>query len=955
MTSASDSNLDTPPIDASMPDGGDGGTPPSNVATIAIEEEMQTSFLDYAMSVIVSRALPDVRDGLKPVHRRILYAMKEGGYVSGKPYRKSARIVGDVMGQYHPHGDSALYDAMARMAQDFSMRVPLVDGQGNFGSMDGDRPAAMRYTEARSAKVAELNFEDLDKDTVDFQPNYDESLVEPTVLPARFPNLLVNGANGIAVGMATNIPPHNLGEVLDACHALLDNPQLDDSDLGEFVKGPDFPTGGIILGHGGIHKLYATGNGSIRMRGRADVEEIRKDRMAIIISEIPYQVNKRRLIERIAEVTQQKIVEGISDIRDESDRDGVRIVIELKRDAVADVVLNQIYKFTPLQTTFSGNMLALHNGRPQQMSLSKILNAFIAFREDVIQRRTKYLLRKARARAHILIGLSVAVANIDRVIKLIRSSGDPASAKEALIAENWPAGDVIPLIELVKETNDRLKQDGTYQLSDLQAQAILDLRLHRLTGLERDKLADELRGVVDSIQEYLTILGDRAALLDVMRQELTDVREKYATPRRTEILIDFEGGDIDIEDLIAREDMVVTISNAGYAKRVPLSTYRAQNRGGKGRSGANLKDEDIITDVRVVNTHTELLFFTDKGRVYPLKCYRLPEAAPNARGKALVNLLPLEPDEHVTTLLPLPSEDDRDFETTQLMFVTANGSVRRNALTDFTKIRQSGIIAMKLADDDQLIGVRMCTKQDDILLASRLGKAVRFSATDIRLFVGRNSSGVRGIKLADNDEVVGLAVLANTATTAEQRSSYLRLRNAVKRLMADKTPTHTTENGDDATVEAGATGNIPQEFYDQAAADLGADVANDLPYDLFCEMARDEQFILTVSDKGYGKRTSGYEYRRMNRGGQGVANMSLSKRTGDIIATYRVVDEHDIIMITNQGQLIRIPVAQIRTAGRSTQGVRVFRVPDEARIVSVARVLVDDDEISEDVSEESKE
>ncbi len=896
---------------------------PSNIAPISIEEEMQRSYLDYAMSVIVSRALPDVRDGLKPVHRRILYAMKEGGYTSDKAYKKSARIVGDVMGKYHPHGDSAIYDTMVRMAQDFSMRVPLVDGQGNFGSMDDDPAAAMRYTEARSAKAAEINLEDIDKDTVDFRPNYDESDSEPVVIPARFPNLLVNGGGGIAVGMATNIPPHNLGEVIDGCCAYIDNPSITAQELIEYIPGPDFPTGGLVLGKNGIKKAYIEGRGSIKMRGKTSIEEIRKNKNAIIIHEIPYQVSKRRLIEKMAEIVQAKTVEGITDIRDESDRDGVRVVVELRNDAVPEVVLNQLYKYTPLQTSFGANVLALHAGRPERLSLRDIIAAFIEFREEVITRRTKYLLQKSRDRAHVLIGLCVAVANIDEVIALIRNAPDAQTAREQLMNEPWKAGDVKPLIELVNEREVRLGSDNTYKLSEVQARAILDLRLHRLTGLERNKLSDELKAVTKDITEYLRILSQRDYLYTVLRDELVQVKQQFNTPRRTELTdLDFE---VEDEDLIADESMVITVSHSGYAKRVPLDTYRAQRRGGKGRTGATLKDGDFVEELFVANTHTRLIFFTTKGMAYELKAYKIPQGSPQSRGKALINLLPLEQDEKVSVIMPLPDQD-KEIEDLTIAFITSKGTVRRNPLSAFANIRSNGLIAMKLDDGESLISVRVCRDDQDILLASKHGKAIRFPATDVRVFTGRTSMGVRGIKLKGDDEVVGVSILDHVDTDGSgERADYLKISNAIKRLSDEKQPAS----------------------FEDAIKDIGE---NALSKERFESLREQEQFILTVSEGGMGKRTSAYEYRAMGRGGQGVSNMNLTDKTGDVCAAYQIEDEHEIMMVTDKGQLIRMPVINIRVVGRNSQGVRLFKVNADEKAVSVARIR-DTDEEEEAVAE----
>ncbi|MEI6559549.1 MAG: DNA gyrase subunit A [Rhodospirillaceae bacterium] len=881
---------------------------------------MRRSYLDYAMSVIVSRALPDVRDGLKPVHRRILFAMKEGGYDSNKAYKKSARIVGDVMGKYHPHGDSAIYDAMVRMAQDFSMRLPLIDGQGNFGSMDGDPAAAMRYTEARLAKSAEALLDDIDKDTVDFQANYDESSWEPTVLPARFPNLLVNGAGGIAVGMATNIPPHNLGEVIDACCACVDNPGITIEELIEYVPGPDFPTGALIMGRAGLRSAFHTGRGSVMMRARSTIEELRKDRWGIVITEVPYQVNKAKLQERIAELVNDKIVEGISDIRDESDRDGVRVVIELKRDANPDIVLNQLYRHSNLQTSFGVNMLALRGGRPEMMTLKDIIAAFLEFREKVITRRTEYELGKARERAHVLVGLAVAVANLDAMIALIRSAPDPVTARAEMMARHWPAADVAPLIALIEEPPRGVAEDGSYKLSEIQARAILDLRLHRLTGLERDKIGADLRELTDRIAYYLEILGNRAKLLEILRGELVEMKERFGTPRRTEIMdLEFEA---DIEDLIQREDMVVTVSHSGYIKRVPLSTYRAQRRGGKGRSGMSVKAEDTVSDLFVANTHTPLLLFSTRGMVYQLKVYRLPLGTPQSRGKALVNLLPLAEGETISTVLAWPEAPEAAEAGTEagdlnVMFATSTGGVRRNRLSDFGNIRANGLIAMKLEEEgERLIAVRTCAETDDILLATRDGKCIRFQASDVRLFSGRTSTGVRGIRLAGGDEVISMSVLHHVESDPDERAAYLRTR----REKAGEEP------AGDAAPEAEAEG---------AEAPVRAITLSAERYEA---LAAQEEFILTVSDRGFGKRTSSYEYRITNRGGQGIWNMEMSDRNGAICASFPVTNDQQIMLVADSGQVIRMPIHDIRIAGRKTQGVTLFRVAIGERVVSVASV-----------------
>ena len=902
--------------------------PPSReegFSTIAIEEEMKSSYLDYAMSVIVSRALPDVRDGLKPVHRRIVHAMNEGGYDASKPYKKSARIVGDVMGKYHPHGDSAIYDAMVRMAQDFSLRLPLVDGQGNFGSMDGDRAAAMRYTEARMAKSAHALIDDIDKDTVDFQPNYDDSQREPTVLPARFPNLLVNGAGGIAVGMATNIPPHNLGEVLDGCMALIDDPYITIDGLMEHVKAPDFPTGGLIMGRQGIHKAFHTGRGSIVMRGRTEIEERAKGREAIVITEVPYQVNKARMVEIMAECVRDKKIEGISDIRDESDRHGVRVVVEIKKDAMAEVVLNQLFKFTPLQTSFGVNMLALNKGRPQQLNLKEILQAFVEFREEVIRRRTVFELNKARDKAHVLVGLAIAVANIDEVIKLIREAPNPQVAREQLMARDWTAGDVVPLIELIDEPGRTVDEAGFYKLSETQARAILELRLHRLTGLERDKIADDLRALGEEIKRLLAILGSRERLYEVLRGELEEMREQFADDRRTSIEdSEFEH---DIEDLIQREDMVVTVTNTGYIKRVPLSTYRAQRRGGKGRSGMSTRDEDFVSQVFVVNTHTPVLFFSSTGMVYKLKVYKLPLGSPQARGQAMVNLLPLKPGETISTMMPLP-EDESTWNEMFVMFATASGGVRRNSLSDFTNVMANGKIAMKLDDGDRLIGVQVCSEQDDVLLAAKNGKCIRFPVSKkdengnekgVRVFASRASTGVRGMRLGKGDEVISMSIVRHVDFVTEERDAYLKVQSARRRA-------------------AGAEGEAGEELITDPTQ-LG------LSEERFAEMEGMEDFILTITENGFGKRTSAYEYRIAGRGGQGITNIETNKRNGAVVASFPVENDDQLVMVSDGGQLIRTTVVDIRIAGRNTQGVTVFKTADDEHVVSVTRLSdVEEDE-----------
>ena len=895
----------------------------SDITTISIEEEMRSSYLDYAMSVIVSRALPDVRDGLKPVHRRILYAMKENGYEAGKPYRKSARIVGDVMGKYHPHGDQAIYDAMVRMAQVFSMRLPLIDGQGNFGSMDGDRAAAMRYTEARLARSAHTLLEDIDAETVNFQPNYDESIEEPTVLPAGYPNLLVSGAGGIAVGMATNIPPHNLGEVIDACCAYIKNPEITIDELIGIIPGPDFPTGGLIVGSQGIRSAYHTGRGSVVMRGRTSIEEFGKSRFAIIVHEIPFQVNKSRMIEQMAEAARDKRIEGVSDLRDESDRDGVRVVIEVKRDHEPEIVLNQLFRFTPLQNSFGVNMLALNEGSPELLNLKQIISAFVKFREEVIRRRTIFELSKARDRAHILVGLAVAVTNIDEIIVLIRQSQDPHTAKTQLTEREWPATEVESMIKLLDEPG-REVIDGKYNLSEVQAKAILDLRLHRLTGLEREKISDDLDEISKKIIGFLDILGSREKLFTILRDEMIDIREKFSDERRT--AIEENEFEHDIEDLIQREDMVVTVTNAGYIKRVPLSTYRAQRRGGKGRSGMATREEDFVSQVFVVSTHTPVLFFSSTGLVYKMKVYKLPLATPQARGKALVNLLPLDSGETITTTMPLP-EDEAVWKDLFVMFVTGSGGVRRNRLSDFTNVMANGKIAMKLINNDHLVRVRTCDENQDILLSTALGKCIRFPVTAIRIFAGRTSTGVRGIRLAKGDSVIGLSVLHHVDVETEERDQFLQAVNAARRLK----------------------GSDYQDRNDEKIRDQ--ELVERLKMPNFSAMEEDEELILTISEDGFGKRTSAYEYRIAGRGGQGVATMELGrigKANSKVVASFSVVDSDQIVMVTDGGQIIRCPVDQISRTGRGARGVTLFSVTENERIVSVSR-LREVDEVDDGV------
>ena len=871
------------------------------------------------MSVIVSRALPDVRDGLKPVHRRILYSMHENGYDWNKPYRKSARIVGDVIGKYHPHGDTAIYDAMVRMAQDFSLRLPLIDGQGNFGSIDGDKAAAMRYTESRMAKAAHELLSDIDKDTVDFQDNYDNSEREPVVIPAKFPNLLANGAGGIAVGMATNIPPHNLGELIDGCLAMIENPAIPLEEIMQIIPGPDFPTGAMILGRTGIRSAYETGRGSVLMRSKVTEENIRGgERIALIVTEVPYQVNKASMIEKMAELVRDKRVEGISDIRDESDRDGYRVVIELKRDAVADVVLNQLYRYTPLQTSFGCNFVALNGGKPEQMNLMDMLKAFVSFREEVVTRRTKFLLNKARIRAHVLVGLAIAVANIDEVIALIRSAPDPATARAGLMERNWPAKDVAPLVLLIDDPRHKLNDDGTYNLSEEQARAILDLRLQRLTALGRDEIGDELNTIGEEIKDFLDILASRVRVMKIITDELIEVRDEFATPRRTQIT---DGGfDMEDEDLIAREDMVVTVSHNGYIKRVPLDTYRAQRRGGKGRSGMSTRDEDFVTRIFVANTHTPMLFFSTRGIAYKLKVWKLPLAAPNARGKALINILPLEQGESITTIMPLP-EDEDSWDNLNIMFATTQGTVRRNKLSDFKLVNRNGKIAMKLEGEDGIVGVDTCTEDATVLLTSAKGQAIRFKVTDIRVFAGRNSVGVRGINLGVDDKVISMTILNPTKAEAWERTAFLKQRRA---LLA-------AENGE----EIEPVSDDPDE---EGSENLT------LTDERFAQMQSSEQMILTLSERGFGKRSSSHEYRVSGRGGKGIAAMAVNDRNGALVSSFPVDESDEVMLVTDGGQLIRCPIKDIRVAGRSTQGVTVFKTAKDEKVVSVERITETDDE-----------
>ena len=881
---------------------------PSDISPISIVDEMKTSYLDYAMSVIVARALPDVRDGLKPVHRRILYACQEGGFVAGRPYRKSAKIVGDVMGNYHPHGDSAIYDALARMTQDWSMRVPLIDGQGNFGSMDPDPPASMRYTEARLARVAMTLLDDLDKDTVDFTPNYDASRDEPQVLPARFPNLLVNGAGGIAVGMATNIPPHNLGEVIAACKAYIDDPAITVETLMEHVPAPDFPTGPLILGLAGARSAYQTGRGSIIMRARHVIEDGRGDRQSIVLTSIPFQVGKNGLVEKIAEAAKDKRIEGIADIRDESNREGVRVVIDLKRDATPDVVLNQLWRHTPAQSSFPANMLAIRGGRPETLNLRDIIESFVKFREEVITRRAKFELAKARDRAHVLLGLVIAVTNMDEVVRIIRGSASPAEARAALLARDWPIAEIAPYIRLVEAIEAEVEGES-YRLSDAQVRAILDLRLHRLTALGRDEIAGELRELATSIGALLEILGDRAKLYAVMREELDEIEAAYATPRLTEIAPAWDG--VEDEDLIEREDMVVTVTHGGYIKRTPLETFRTQGRGGKGRAGMATKDEDAVIKLFVTSTHTPVLFFSTAGKVYRLKVWRLPEGAPQARGRPMINLLPLAEGETISTVLPLP-EDENEWGKLHVMFATANGTVRRNSMDAFTNVPSNGKIAMRFDEgsDDRLVGVELLTEEDDVLLATRQGKAIRFSATDVREFQSRTSTGVRGARLIGEDEVISLSILRGFAATTDERDAYLR-----------------------------------------AAPWKEGERETTLPPERMAEFEAAEEFILTVCANGYGKRSSAFEYRRTNRGGQGITNIDNLARNGPVVASFPAHHGEQLMLVTNQAKMIRMSVGDTRVIGRNSAGVKLFDVAEGEFVVSAARIEESEEEAEADLGE----
>ena len=897
--------------------------PEDGVSPITIEEEMKRSYLDYAMSVIVSRAIPDVRDGLKPVHRRILYSMHENGFTREKAYRKSARVVGDVIGKYHPHGDTAVYDALVRMAQDFSMRLPLLDGQGNFGSVDGDPPAAMRYTEVRMDRPAASLLADIEKNTVNFQDNYDASEREPVVLPARYPNILVNGAGGIAVGMATNIAPHNLGEVIDATLAIMENGQLSDDELLEIIPGPDFPTGGQIMGRSGARQGVMTGRGSVTVRAVTAIEEIRKDRFAIVTTELPYQVNKANLQKKIVSLVNDKKIEGVSAVRDESDRVGMRLVVELKRDAVPEVVLNQLFRYTPMQQNFSSNMLALNGGKPEQMNVRQMLEAFLSFREDVIARRTKFDLSKARSRAHILVGLATAVANIDEIIRIIRSSKNPKEARDKLTARTWPAQDMGALIKLIADPRSKLMEDGSIQLTDEQARAILDLRLLKLTQLGMDEITEEAEKLAATITDLLDILRSRARVQAIISSELAEIKEKFATPRRSEFVAG--GMDFEDEDLIAVEDMVVTVTAAGYVKRTALDTYRAQRRGGKGRAGMSMKDEDYVTKVFVATTHTPVLFFSSTGMAYKLKVWKLPLGGPNTRGKALVNLLPLEQGETVNSIMALP-EDEESWADLDIMFASRSGGVRRNSLSDFTRVNRNGKIAMKPDEGDGIVDVQVITENDDLMLTTANGKSIRFRSTDVRRFVGRTSSGVRGIKLAAGDEVISMAILRHVDIETDEARAYMKHANAMRRALGDETEEDTDEAGVETPIDAERLGFLQ---------------AN-------------EQFLLTLADDGLGKRSSSYDYRCMNRGGQGVTaqNLDRGKKSDDakLVRSMRIEDDNQLMIVTDGGQLIRCPVRNISIVSRSARGVTVIRVKDTERVVSVGRIEETEDEESDEVS-----
>ena len=889
-----------------------------NIETISIAEEMKNSYMDYAMSVIVSRAIPDVRDGLKPVHRRILYAMNESGCYYNKPYRKSARIVGDVMGKYHPHGDAAIYDSLVRMAQDFSLLLPLIDGQGNFGSVDGDSPAAMRYTESRMAKAAHSLLEDIDKNTVEFQDNYDGSEREPTVLPAKFPNLLVNGAGGIAVGMATNIPPFNLGEIIDACCEYIKDHSVSIERIAEIVKGPDFPTAGVILGTSGIYSAIRTGRGSVIMRGKASIEENSSGRQAIIINEIPYMVNKAKMVEKIAELVREKKIEGISDLRDESDKSGIRVVIEVKKDGVAEIILNQLYKYTPLQTSFGVNMLALDNGRPRVMNVLEVIQSFVLFREEVVSKRTKFLLDKARSKAHILIGLFIAVHNIDRVIELIKTSANVNEARERLLNCEWEAKDLEHYISLVQDKHNKVV-DSKCHFTETQAKAILEMRLQKLTGIEQENISSELNELAIEIKEYIEILGSREKLLAILLKELQEVKDEFAKPRKTQIeLNEFE---YDIEDLITREEMVVTVTHKGYVKRVPLDTYRAQRRGGKGRSALSMNDDDFTTELFVASTHAHILFFSNFGQVYKMKVYKLPLSSTQSKGRALINILPLAEGEVITSLMALP-EDEKEWDNMSIMFATSKGNVRRNSLEDFYSIQSNGKIAIRLEEGDSLVSVKLCTEDNHMMLSSKSGKCLRFPVSAVRVFKSRTSDGVRGIMLSAGDKVVSMSVLSAIEIDFEEREKYLRISLEERIKVAD------------------AVKNNLQLEFDESVYGLSKELVS--------RYALAEQFIFTATENGYGKRTSAYEYRVTNRGGKGIVNIITSERNGDVVSSFPIGFEDQVMLITDHGTVIRCPIRDVRIAGRSTQGVTIFRTADKEKIVSIALVPFSETEAEEE-------
>ena len=881
----------------------------TSISPIPIDDEMQKSYLDYAMSVIVSRALPDVRDGLKPVHRRILYAMHEAGYEWNKQHRKSARVVGDVIGKYHPHGDQAVYDALVRLAQDFSMRVPLLDGQGNFGSMDGDRAAAMRYTEVRMAKISKFLLEDIEKDTVEYRPNYDESENEPIVLPAKYPNLLVNGAGGIAVGMATNILPHNLGEVIDACVAYIDDQEISFEKINEIIKGPDFPTGGKIVGTKGIKDSQKSGRGSIIVQAKSTFEEFKSDRESIIFTELPYQVNKSTLIEKIAELVRDKKIEGISDLRDESDRQGVRVVVELKKGVIAQVILNKLYKFTPLQSSYGVNALALNDQKPELMNIKDFLRHFINHREEIISLRTRYDLNKARDRAHVLTGLAIAISNVDQVIEIIKNSKDPSSAKIELLKTKWKSSDVKDILELIDDPR-QIKNDKDIYLTEDQAKSILELRLQRLTALGKGELEEELKTLSDNINEYLSILRDKNKLQSVIKYELENVKQEFSSPRKTEIT-DHEASDIDQEDLVQRSDMVISITNSGYIKRVPLEMYRAQKRGGKGRSGMKTNDEDFVTQVFTSSTHDNMLFFSSSGIVYKLKTWKIPESSPTAKGKAIINLLNLKQDDQLSSILVMP-ENKASKDDNFLIFATADGSIRKNSIDDFKNIQANGKIAMKLSNSNKIVGVKICTENDDVLLSTKEGKCIRTPVSKLRTTKSRSSIGVRGIKLAENDSIISLSILSHLDVTSAEAKAYLKMNKATK------------DDNDDN-----------EEDSKEDIEDIK------LSEDRFQEMKACEQFVLTVTENGFGKRTSSYQFRVTNRGGSGIMCITTSSRNGNVLASFPVGHDDDIMLITKSGQLIRCPVIDIRVAGRNTQGVSIFKTSDSEKVVSASRVEIE--------------